>query len=238
MGNDDIENRMKKYESVSKMFLTRRTPMIIRLDGKAFHSLTKDMDTPWDENFTRSMMETTYELCEEIQGAQLAYCQSDEISILVQDYDKLTTSAWFDKNIQKIVSVSSSIATMTFNVAIREYIKGFYKQAYFDSRAFTLPKEEVCNYFIWRQQDSTRNSIQGLAQSNFSHKELQGLNNSKVQDKLMLEKNINWNDTPTKYKRGFCAVNKDSGWEIDEEIPIFTRDRQYIEKLVYLDKDE
>jgi tRNA(His) 5'-end guanylyltransferase len=73
-----------------------------------------------------------------------------------------------------------------------------------------MPKEDVCNYFLWRQQDATRNSIQGLGQAYFSHKQMHGLNNNKVQDKLMVEKNINWNNVPTMFKRGTCVVKDKS----------------------------
>ena len=225
MSKDSIGDRMKGYENVPRMYLTRRTPLIIRLDGKAFHTLTKGLEKPWDMEFTRTMMNTMVELCQEIDNVKLGYWQSDETSLLLTDYDKLETQAWFNRNLQKMVSVSASVATHTFNCKHNHEDRG----GYFDSRAFTIPKEEVCNYFLWRQQDATRNSIQGLGQANFSHKSLHGLNNPQVQDRLMLEKGINWNDTPTIFKRGACCIRKDGEWIIDREIPIFSKDREYIE---------
>lgn len=221
---DSIGDRMKGYENVPRLYLTRRTPLIIRLDGKAFHTLTKGLEKPWDKLFTRTMLTTMRELCEEIDNVKMAYWQSDEISLLLTDYDRLETQAWFNRNLQKMVSVSASVATYAFN-----QWSTIDKGGYFDSRAFTIPKEEVCNYFLWRQQDATRNSVQGLGQANFSHKSLHGLNNSQVQDKLMLEKGINWNDTLTINKRGACCIREDGKWIIDQEIPIFTQDREYIE---------
>lgn len=229
---DSLGDRMKRYETVSQMSLMRRTPVIIRIDGKAFHTFTKTMDKPFDAELSDAMLGATIALVKHVQGAVLGYTQSDEISILCQDWASLTTDAWFDYNIQKVVSVSASIATASF---ARNF--NSLNAALFDARVFNLPREEVCNYFIWRQQDATRNSIQAVAQANFSHGELHGLNMSQLQDKLMLEKNINWNDIQTRWKRGQCidtVVPTDGtlgrAQVIDREIPIFTQNRTYIEK--------
>lgn len=210
------------------------------------------------------MQLTTKDLCENIQGCKIGYVESDEISLLLTDYDTLQTDAWFDYSVQKICSVAASMAAMYFNKHWSELVKEFYKEnvfdnwreddderyynnvltkkvelgGYFDARAFNLPESEIVNYFIWRQNDATRNSIQGLAQANFSQKQIQGLNNSQLQDKLHEEKNINWNDCKTVEKRGSCVIHvfdekiNRSRWVIDEEIPIFTQDRNYIEKVL------
>ena len=202
------------------------------------------------------MQDTTLNLCKNIEGCKLAYTQSDEISMLLTDYDELETQAWFDKNLQKIVSISASLATLYFNKAFKdlseEWCESYYSAwnnseddnkyydtlrkaqftATFDSRAFCLPNEEVANYYIWRQKDATRNSINSLAQANFSHKSLQGLNVNQVQDKLVNEKGINWNDQLTEFKRGTCCIKTEEGWKIDKEIPIFTEDRNYIERFI------
>ena len=113
---DDLGNRMKgQYEDRTRYSLPRRTYTIIRLDGKAFHTFTRNMKRPYDENLMKIMDETAKFLCEEIQGAQFAYTQSDEISLLLTDFEKITTDAWFDGNIQKMVSVAASLATQEFN---------------------------------------------------------------------------------------------------------------------------
>src|SRR5689334_8003874 len=109
MSNDSLGDRMKKnYEDISRVFLPRRMPLIIRLDGKAFHTLTADMKKPWDDGMIHSMLTTAITLCENIQNTKLAYVQSDEISLLLTDYDYFNTEAWFDRNLQKMVSVSAS----------------------------------------------------------------------------------------------------------------------------------
>jgi len=237
----DIGDRMKEYESIPRAFMTRRMPYIIRIDGKAFHTFTKNLDKPWDEGFKTAMLDTAQKLCQEIQGVKLAYWQSDEISLLLTDYDTLATQAWFDKNIQKITSISASIATYYFSYYMgmqdtKNVIRG---RALFDSRTFVLPKEDTCNYFIWRQQDAVRNSIQGLAQSKFSHKQLHKHSCNQLQEKLFQEKGINWNDIDVWKKRGACVIKDEKGnWIVDVNIPEFTQDRDYIEKRVYIDELE
>lgn len=228
-----IDNRMKRYELSTKSYLIPHIPAIIRIDGKAFHTFTKKIycKTPFDENLKDTMVSTMKELVDAIQGAVFGYRQSDEISILLYNGDDLNTEQWFNGNIQKIVSVSSSIASVYFNKYKEDNFMHLTRNvpAFFDSRVFNIPKEEVVNYFIWRQQDASRNSVQMLGRSVFSHKELDKLSNSKIQDKLMMEKNINWNDIETWKKRGTCYHSN----KIDDEIPIFTKDRNYIEQFLY-----
>lgn len=257
---DSLGDRMKAYENVSRIYLPRRLPVIIRVDGRAFHTFTRGFQRPFDSVLAVSMWETAKALCKEISGAKLAYTQSDEISVLVTNNDTLTTEPWFANNLQKIVSLSASVATFSFIKAFQnafnewgrenlpnwdeggtnEYVDPMLLErtriydhacqsgAAFDARAFILPPEEVCNYFIWRQQDAVRNSIQMAAQSVYSHKELQHKNQSNLQDMLM-EKGINWNDYEVWQKRGICVV-KASEWTVDYDIPIFTQDRNYIER--------
>lgn len=241
-------------------------------------------------------------LCENVQGVVMGYCQSDEISLLLIDYQTLNSQAFFDYEVQKVCSITASMATMAFNKffasnvldidplvtfydgedpsefdlaekfgfdaktpegisklkeCCEKYNKAIDKGAMFDSRCFNLPKEEVANYFYWRQLDATRNSIQMVGQANFSHKELQGKSCNDIQDMLHAQRGINWNDLPTYQKRGSCCIKveelapgaiKELGdgsgvynegdvirrkWVIDNEIPIFTGDnRQYIERLI------
>lgn len=275
MDKTTLGDRMKNnYENVNRFYLTRRMPVIIRTDMKAGHTFTKGMKKPFDDIFVKAMQETMKYLCENIQGCVLGYTQSDEISLVLVDYAELTTDAWFGNNLQKMCSVSASMTTLAFNKAFTRNISKQSKRIYtehleekdasyiesleiamnkgamFDSRVFTIPKEEVCNYMIWRQQDATRNSIQSVGQANFSQKELHGQSCNNIQDMLMTQKGINWNDYATTLKRGSCCIKVDDGltkyddvgnicgytqrskWVIDNEIPIFSQDRNYIEKLI------
>lgn len=256
---DSLGDRMKRYEAVSKSILVSRMPVILRIDGCHFHTFTKGFIKPFDEVMMKSMQDTMKYLCENIQGCVLGYTQSDEITLVLVDYQKLNSSAWFDNEVQKMCSVAASMAGMAFtryfaynvnnsDVEIdadlwKVYMNAIRRGAYFDCRAFNVPESDVCNCLIWRQQDATRNSIQSLAQANFSHKELQGLSCNKLQDKLFVEKGINWNDLKDEEKRGTCCVKtyftqdgkERSKWVIDYNIPIFTQDRDYVEKLIHFD---
>lgn len=234
---DDLGTRMKTYyEQIPKTKLMRRTPVIIRIDGKAFHTFTRGFDKPFDTILMLSMQETTKYLCENIQGCVLGYTQSDEISLVLIDYQKLETSAWFDYEVQKMCSIAASMATMAFNKFFTKNVKdkllGYYesfipqcielqekiekyhitleqavkKGAMFDARVFNIPKEEVANYIYWRQLDATRNSIQMVGQAYFSHKELHEKTCNMIQDMLFEKYKINWNDYPTPCKRGTCVI--------------------------------
>ena len=234
---DDLGTRMKEfYEQVPKTRLVRRMPVAIRIDGKAFHTFTRGFRKPFDHILIKTMQETTKYLCENIQGCVLGYTQSDEITLILVDYQKLTSSAWFDYEVQKLCSISASMATMAFNkyfaenvanetleyktsivpqcVEIQQEIKEYHdtlraavnKGAMFDARCFNIPKEEVTNLIYWRQLDATRNSIQMVGQANFSHKELQNKTCNMIQDMLHEQKGINWNDYPTVCKRGSACI--------------------------------
>ena len=253
----DLAKRMKTYEAVSKTTLVRRMPVIIRIDGKAFHTFTRGFQKPFDENLMESMKATMKCLCREIQGCVLGYTQSDEITLVLIDYKKLDSSAWFDSEVQKICSVVASMATLYFNRIFYEkvvdnpstwerehfdlcasYDKAIKKGAMFDARCFNVPKEDVCNNIYWRQLDATRNSIQMVGQANFSHRQLQNKSCAQIQEMLFTEKGVNWNDFSTDKKRGSCCIKTDDGWVIDNEIPIFKGDgRKYIEDLIFIEAE-
>ena len=258
--HDDLGKRMKTYyEAIPKTSLMRRTPVAIRIDGKAFHTFTRGFEKPFDTLLVNTMQQTTKKLCENIQNCVFGYTQSDEITLILVDYKDINTAAWFDYEVQKLCSISASMATLYFNKFFKQSVEEFdinsiikekevdnykllnsYKRALntgamFDSRCFNIPKEEVCNLIYWRQLDATRNSIQMVGQANFSHKELQGLTCNKIQDKLITETDINWNNYPTYLKRGTSCLKKDSEWTLDMNMPILKgEDRKYVEDLIFI----
>lgn len=275
--NDALGTRMKEYyENIPKTRLTRRTPVAIRLDGKAFHTFTKGFQKPFDEILISTMQRTMKALCENIQGCVFGYTQSDEITLILVDYKNLDTAAWFDYEVQKVCSISASMATMAFNRnfeqnvfefdqllpseigmderdfrnIMQSYETSIYKGAMFDARCFNIPKEEVANLLYWRQLDATRNSIQMVGQANFSHKELNGVSCKQIQNKLLTEKDINWNNYPAYLKRGSCCYKDTSisraingkyeyevtteKWVLDLNPPIFKDDWEYINKHIYV----
>lgn len=226
--HDDLGTRMKEfYEGVPKTKLMRRVPVAIRIDGKAFHTFTRGFQKPFDSVLMASMQETMKYLCENIQGCVFGYTQSDEITLILIDYQKFTSSAWFDYEVQKVCSIAASMATMAFNKfftknvnyfemthehddTINEYcttlVNASEKGATFDARCFNLPKEEVANLIYWRQLDAMRNSVQMVGQANFSHKELQNKSCNEIQDMLVAQKAINWNFYPEDCKRGAACI--------------------------------
>lgn len=274
MDKTSLGDRMKQYEAVPKNFLLRRTPVIIRLDGKAFHTFTRGFDKPFDEAIELAMENTMLRLCQNIQGCVLGYTQSDEITLVLCDYQKVDTDAWFEYNVEKMCSVAASMATLYFFKELYRYVDELWSSndisfsdridlinrklemgAFFDARCFNVPKEEVINCLIWRQQDATRNSIQALAQSLYSQKQLSGLKCSQLQDKMFTEKGVNWNNLSTYQKRGACAVKRmmkkkvklKNGsttlvdrpqWVVDLNIPVFTQNRDYVNSLLTFDKEQ
>jgi len=215
---DELGERIKsQYEHRTRFSVPRRTYTIIRLDGKAFHTYTKGLEKPFDINLIEDMDKSVVSIMSEIQGAQFAYVQSDEISILLTDFEKPTTDAWFDGNIQKIVSVSASLITAEFNKFRTQrfidhksinVIGGEYELAYFDSRVFTIPDPtEVMNYFIWRNNDAARNSVSMVAQSLYSHKELQSKSTVEMQE-MIFQKGINWSTYNEGQKNGRLVVKE------------------------------
>ena len=259
--HDDLGNRMKTYyEAVPKHRLVRRMPMAIRIDGKAFHTFTRGFQKPFDEVLGNAMVRTMEYLAKNIQGCVFAYQQSDEITLLLIDYQKLTSSAWFDYEIQKMCSISASMATMVFNKYFFEEVENWFtkissdahthsmtvtdwelykayhnaieKGAMFDSRVFNIPKEEATNLVYWRQLDATRNSIQMVGQAKFSHNELQGKSCNMIQDMLLTQRDINWNDYPTRWKRG-VAWKRSIG--VDYDMPILKgEDRKYVDDVIFV----
>lgn len=241
MSHNEFDKRMKEYEKVYQSVLIPHLPIIIRIDGKAFHNFTKRCVRPFDAGLSYAFQQATIDLYKEIGTFKLAYGQSDEVSILLYNPDTMSQE-YFGGKLFKLCSVVSSIFTCNFNKHC--YCATLDNPAYFDCRVFQLPEHEVANYFIWRQKDATRNSISMVARSEFSHKQCNNKSTSNMQDMLM-EKGINWNNLSTVYKRGWCIAKATlgqttdltlenlqpiTGAVIDEEIPIFTQDRDYIEQ--------
>lgn len=258
MINDSLGDRMKGFEDCWDIKLPNRMVTVIRVDGKGFHTMTKKWKCtrPYDGALANTMLYTGTYLCKAISGCMLGYQQSDEISFIVRDDQTLNTQAFFDKRVMKVCSVVASMASTAFNdFGYRKTME--YKDkppsiavdtceypAIFDCRMFCIPENEIVNYLIWRQQDATRNSIQMLAQSKFSHKELQGKSCTKLQDMCYEKDGTNWNNIDTWKKRGVCFIRakqlkevdikgekktiERNIWMPDMEIPIFTQDRDYV----------
>lgn len=246
--NDSLGNRQKGYEAVYKQKLVPKMPIVMRIDGKAFHTFTKGMKKPFDDLLINSMQKTMLALCKDIPTCKLGYTQSDEITIVCVCDDMKKTEGLYDYKVQKILSIIASKATRYFNQFFFENVDKLQKDintfknvvdvtvykkklfvAEFDCRVMNIPEWDIINNLIWRQQDATRNSIQMLGQAYFSQKELNKKNTSQIMDMLMLQKNVNWNNLETFKKRGSCCYRKNNGskrnpWYVDNDMPILTED--------------
>lgn len=263
MINDSLGDRIKGYEELSNFKLLSRIPVILRVDGRAFHTFCRGFKKPFDTIFSSAMSETLKYLCEHISDCVFGYTQSDEITLVLYETEDqaVATKPWFNNRIQKLASITASMATLAFNKFFRELSEAELEKseeldeygtalsiaietgATFDCRAFNVPTvQEAVNCLIWRQQDATKNSILNLGQAHFSHKTLHNKNCAEIQDMLLLEKGINWNDQPVPFKRGVACIRTDieihtengntirKKWIIDNNMPIITQDKDYILK--------
>lgn len=258
----NLSDRIKGYyEDRTKTFLMRKAITIIRLDGVGFSKYTKSLTKPFDDGFSDDMDKTAIFLCENIQGAKFAYTQSDEISIVLTDFDSLEAEAWFDYNVQKMVSIAASLATAKFNQLrfmracddsggdlqakmLSDTEISQFKLPTFDARVFQVPNiGEMVNAMIFRQQDATRNSVSMAASAYYGHKQLEGKSGEEKQE-MLFQKGINWNDYKTKYKRG-VVIKKEPYYKEGEggelvlrnkwvpiETPIFTQDKNFLINLI------
>ena len=250
---------MKEYESCYDIRVPARTYVVIRLDGKGFSKYTKMFKKPFDDNLSNVMDAATVELCKYL-NPKFAYTQSDEISLVFTDIENIDSELIFDGKVQKLCSISASKVTASFNkkmlqiIALQNTPDELFRmvvggslmeiEAVFDSRVFIIPDfREVSNYFIWRQQDCTRNSISMAASFYYPHKELEGKSSAQKQE-MLFQKGVNWNDYKTKYKRG--SIIKKHEYQVDDgfggyvtrtkwvpvETPIFTEDKQFLYNLI------
>ena len=198
-------DRMKSYESAHTNTINSKA-LIIRVDGKAFHSLKPYLRKGIDSNMVEIMTNTMLNVVNELQSCVFAYTQSDEISFLLRSDRSPSEEPYLKNKVQKIVSIAASMATAWFNHEASDIIK---KLCYFDARVFTMPDEDLPNYFIWRQKDWIRNSIIMLGRAKFSAQELHRKNSAQVLDMLV---RVGYDfDSLTEYHLLGTAYHKDLG---------------------------
>lgn len=238
MDCSSLATRMKDYENETRTYLKSKKPVIIRLDGRAFHTFTRGLNKPYDEILSNTMVDTALLLSHEIQNVKFAYTQSDEISLCLLDTETENTQPYFNNNIQKICSVAASTCTIFFyknylrtlqkeiplpniddvedlkNLDINsyKYWQKLYDYPTFDCRCFNIPQSEIPSYFIWRWKDCKRNSIEASARSLYSAKDLLN-HNSKELLQMISDKGIDWNDYPEHFKYGtYISKDEELGW--------------------------
>ena len=240
--NKNLAERMKEYESVSNLSLIKKLPVIIRIDGKQFHTFTQGLAKPFDPAISQSMIDTTKYLCKNIQNIKLGYTQSDEITLVLTDWDRNTTESFLGYKIQKLVSILASMTTMYFN-KIFEYYQNLYHyskikegNAMFDARAFNVPLHEVENVLIWRQQDAIRNYVSSYARHLFGHKNIIG-KSVKQMIEMLNQLEYPWEKFPPMYKHGVCVKkikldDDNTMWDSDLDTPVFLENRSYITEMI------
>ena len=255
---EKLSEKMKRLENETNYVLRKKTPVILRIDGRSFSKFTKGLDKPFDKDLSNIYQKIVSELHKEMDNVKFIYSTSDEINILMTDWTNDNTEAWYNYRLQKLSSIASSLVTVKFNKAVLdlkneywsramakdttpeddEYNLTKYKlwrdkqfKAMFDCRAFNLEKEDVVPYFIYRQKDAIRNSISSLANAYFSHKTLEGKNQKEKLQMVKDETGIDWNELSIIQQRGFVVYKRAKGdWVVDDNIPEFMIDRNYIER--------
>ena len=228
---DELGQRMKSdYEDALRLYVPRRTHVVIRIDGRGFHQFTKKLERPYCHRLADALDEAALRLSGQMIGCRFAYGQSDEYSFVLTDAEPDDAALWFDGNVQKIVSVAASIFTGVFNKAF-----GGEESGVFDSRVLVIAqRSEVQKYLLWRQLDASANSLNMLASAHFTHKDLLGKSTAQKHD-LLHTKGINWAKQPADFKRGRAVVrDTGGGWRVDREIPIFNREPHYLEEALGL----
>lgn len=222
---DELGERMKAdYEDALRLYVPRRTHVVIRIDGRGFHQFTKKLERPYSRVLADALDAAAMALAAEMIGCRFAYGQSDEYSFVLTDTEPADAALWFDGNVQKMVSVSASVFTGAFNQAFGGAAAGA-----FDSRVLVIAqRSEVEKYLLWRQLDASANSLNMLASAHFSHKELVGKSTAEKHD-MLHSKGVNWAKQPADFKRGRAVVRKPGGgWQVDREIPVFNREPGYL----------
>lgn len=250
MDKTSLGDRIKKYEQIFDHAMLRRLPIIVRVDGKGFSRWTKKqkLEKPFDSNLCHAMSTTMLDVASSIEGCVFAYTQSDEMTFIMRNDQSVESEPWLGNRTQKINSIISSMVTAHFNAKMHGPL------AFFDCRVFLVPSiVEACNAVIWRQNDATKNSISSacyyevgkVVGRGTARKLMHGLNQKQQQELLFQRANINWNDYPTKYKRGIACykilkekVDNDGNtiirkpWYLDLDIPVFTKQQEFLyEKL-------
>lgn len=225
---------MKQYEAATRLVLPRRTYTVVRVDGRAFHTFLRHASKPWDDDVVHTMKTTTQRLCGALDGAVVGYTQSDEISVILQDFENNGTQAWFGGVVQKMASIAAATATAYFTAEYRHHFDlDDGPLPVFDARVFTIPDVvEVANYLIWRQRDAIRNSILSLAQAHFVPSVMPGISTYGLVEMLKNGRGIDWEkDVSPGLQRGWMVRKVQEGegeqmrsrWDVDAA-PIFQAD--------------
>jgi tRNA(His) guanylyltransferase len=237
---DSLGDRMKMYEDISRDTLVPKIPVVVRVDGRAFHTYTKGFKRPFDKDIMDAMVDSAENLAMDMQNFVIGYVQSDEASFVMYDYPKPETMPWFGNNKQKIITISASVFTGEFN----DYIRACDYEtvpAVFDARAWNVPELEVPNYLLWRYKDWIRNSVSMYAREFFSHQELHEKSISDTHE-MLHGINKNWaTDLTPQQRNGTLLVRMSDGiktYSPDETLTHLDFYDQFEDTLEFLEAKE
>ena len=255
----ELKLEMKKYEESSATKLAKKTPVFIKLNVCSYAQMTKHLRKPYDVIFANAMQHTMMSICEVAHGAIFAYSNFDEITVVLTDYHKLNSNAWFSYDVQKMSSVVSSIATVEFNSEFNKLVQEFEKdysgankenllveykklaehKIMFSSHCFNVPENRVCDMLYWRQKECTKNIIQSIGRMYFENDVLVGKCNDEILEMLRETYGIDWVNLPVELKRGVACTkgsnpfSKKKNWAIDKHMPLLIEPNQdYIKKIL------
>ena len=202
MNFDDLDAKMRVYEQSLDQMLLPELYLVARLDGNRFTRLTKEIcsfEAPFDVRFRDMMIETVKALMNYSFRVIYGYTQSDEISLLFHPEEDT-----FGRKVRKYNSLLAGVASAAFSMQLGQ-------QAIFDCRIVPLPTvERVQDYFLWRQEDAHRNSLnahcywmlrkQGKSVA-AATKLLEGQSVA-FKNELLFQNGVNFDKLPSWQKRG------------------------------------
>ena len=234
-----LADRMRAYRDVTDFVLTHRMPVLAHIDGIGFSKYTRKCAKPFDQELGDVMMEVAYGIVERVQGAVFAYVQSDEINLLLHGYQALESQPHRGNRLQKLVSdlsgpPSAHFTRLSHHIWKPGELEGI-KEASFAAAVFPVPENDVANYFVHRQQDAMRNSVQMLARSLHSHKQIEHKSVAEMKE-MCGAKGRDWDKLDLRWQRGACVYRRPSDGKVvnDLEIPLFSKHRDYVERHLAL----
>lgn len=248
MPQKSLHERIESYYDVWKAVLPPRMPIVIRCDGRAFSKLTRRCEKPYDEVVAQAMDEASVELCRQ-SGAVLGYTQSDEVTVLLTPYRRFDTQPWFGGEVEKLCSIAASIMSDEFAIYAGSYLRDrnvdsrlnvtFSQRVTFDARVAVVPRDDVHNVFVDRQQDGRRNAILNSAQHQYGKKKIHGMSCAVLEARLRRDgATKTLNDAGHMNGRVIHAVPdivngvQRTAWHV-EPAPDFKVDRDYFNKYVW-----
>jgi tRNA(His) guanylyltransferase len=254
MQNFKLKDRVESYQDQTDYKLLNKLPIVIIINGRSFNKVTSLLDKPYSDKFSECMLATTLKVCSEVEGAVFAYQHNDEIVVVARNDQSMETAPWFDNKLQKISSITSSIATLQFNTYLSSLDLNLMSDPCFYSTVFTVPNiSEAINTIIYKQQQNFHTSLQLSCFYELLKKYdkdtikemVQGLSFDEKVELLSQEADVDFNKYPAIFRRGAACYktpkvigdNMKNKWVINADLPIFTKDQSFLANIFRLGHD-